>query len=83
RVYACADGSVAVAALEPHFAARLCAVASVNGDGSIASMRSPAMHEALQAFLAPLSCAELADLAEQHDLPLHPLPAPPRAPPRL
>ncbi|MCG3783432.1 CoA transferase [Delftia acidovorans] len=83
RVYACADGSVAVAALEPHFAARLCAVASVNGDGSIASMRSPAMHAALQAFLAPLSCAELADLAEQHDLPLHPLPGPPQAQPRL
>ncbi|MDR3015507.1 MAG: CoA transferase [Delftia acidovorans] len=83
RVYACADGSVAVAALEPHFAARLCAVASVNGDGSIASMRSPALHAALQAFLAPLSCADLADLAERHDLPLHPLPNCPSAPRRL
>jgi crotonobetainyl-CoA:carnitine CoA-transferase CaiB-like acyl-CoA transferase len=75
RVYACADGCVAVAALEPHFAARLCAVASVDTDASAASMRSPAMHAALGAFLAPLSCAALAELAQRHDLPLHPLPA--------
>jgi hypothetical protein len=38
-------------------------------------MRSPAMHAALGAFLAPLSCAALAELAQRHDLPLHPLPA--------
>lgn len=83
RVYACADGAVAVAALEPHFAARLCAAASVEGDGSVASMRSPAMHAALEAFLATLSCAELADLAQRHDLPLHPLPTQRAAPSRL
>lgn len=83
RVYACADGSVAVAALEPHFAARLCAAASVPGDGSIACMRNPATHAALEAFLAALSCAELADLAERHDLPLHPLAAQPAASRRL
>ena len=35
RVYPCADGRVAVAALEPHFAARLCAAAGLpaQGDG--------------------------------------------------
>lgn len=80
RVYACADGSVAVAALEPHFAARLCAAASLPGDGSVAGMRSPAMHSALAAFLAPLTCADLSDLAEREDLPLHPLPARPAPP---
>jgi alpha-methylacyl-CoA racemase len=34
RVYACADGRVAVAALEPHFAAALCRVAQWPVDGS-------------------------------------------------
>ena len=51
RVYACADGSVAVAALEPHFAARLCAAASVPGDGSIACMRNPARHEVVEGLV--------------------------------
>ena len=38
RIYPCADGRVAVAALEPHFAARLCAAAGLPavGDGPAA-----------------------------------------------
>ena len=31
RIYPCKDGRVAVAALEPHFAAALCEVAGVEG----------------------------------------------------
>ena len=46
----CADGRVAVAALEPHFAARLCAAAGLPavGDGPL---RAPATHEAVANFI--------------------------------
>jgi crotonobetainyl-CoA:carnitine CoA-transferase CaiB-like acyl-CoA transferase len=66
RVYPCGDGRVAVAALEPHFAARLCEAAGVAGD-----MTAGATHEGIAAFFAGRTRAEIDALAAQRDLPLH------------
>lgn len=70
RVYPCRDGRVAVAALEPHFAARLCEAAGVAGS-DIQAMFAPATHEAVGKFLAGRTRAELDKLAAEKDLPLH------------
>lgn len=56
RIYPCADGFVACAALEPHFSARLTEVAG----------------EDVAGFLAARSMDEVRALAEAHDLPLEP-----------
>ena len=72
-VYACSDGRVAVAALEPHFAARLCAAADV-ALSSPADMFSSATQTGLAAFFKRQTCAELTALALQHDIPLHAMP---------
>lgn len=72
RIYPCKDGRVAVAALEPHFAARLCAAAGLPaGDPRV--MFQPSAHAAIAAFLAARSRAELDVLASEQDLPLHTL----------
>jgi alpha-methylacyl-CoA racemase len=68
-VYPCKDGRVAVAALEPHFAAALGKVAGVQPPDP--TMRAPATHAAVAAFFAGRTRAELDRLARQHDLPLH------------
>lgn len=73
RVYPCLDGRVAVAALEPHFAASLCRAAGVP-DGGMRAMFAPETHEAIARFLAVRSCADLDRLAAEQDLPLHTLP---------
>lgn len=70
RVYACSDGRVAVAALEPHFAAALCALAGLDSRDMLAA----ATHTALQTWFARQSRQVLDRLAELHDLPLHTLP---------
>jgi crotonobetainyl-CoA:carnitine CoA-transferase CaiB-like acyl-CoA transferase len=70
RLYPCKDGRVAVAALEPHFAAGLCAVAGVAASDS-KTMFAAATHEAVAAFFAARTCSELERLAAEHDLPLH------------
>lgn len=69
RVYACKDGRVAVAALEPHFAQALCAAAGLKP----ASMMAPAMHQALEHWFAQQSRRTLNALALRLDLPLHTL----------
>ena len=66
RVYTCADGRVAVAALEPHFAARLCEAAGV----SPPDMMAPATHTALAAWLATRTRAELDAMSRERDVPL-------------
>jgi alpha-methylacyl-CoA racemase len=73
RVYPCQDGRVAVAALEPHFAARLCQAAGLE-PASAQAMQSPAMHEAIARFFAGCTRAELDTLAADRDIPLHTLP---------
>jgi crotonobetainyl-CoA:carnitine CoA-transferase CaiB-like acyl-CoA transferase len=69
-VYACKDGRVAVAALEPHFASALCKVAGVSAEQG-AAMFDAATREAIASFMASHSCDELESLADAHDLPLH------------
>jgi alpha-methylacyl-CoA racemase len=73
RVYACKDGRVAVAALEPHFAASLCALAGVNME-SMKTMFAPQTHEAVTVWIASQTRKQLDVLAVQHDIPLHTLP---------
>jgi crotonobetainyl-CoA:carnitine CoA-transferase CaiB-like acyl-CoA transferase len=72
RVYPCKDGRVAVAALEPHFAAALCAAAGVPMDG-MATLFRPATHLAIAAFLAGQTRRQLDALAVARDVPLHTL----------
>lgn len=72
RVYPCRDGRVAVAALEPHFAAALCAAAGVTAS-DMKAMFAPATHAAVAQFLASKTCEELERLAVEKDLPLHAL----------
>lgn len=70
RIYPCKDGRVAVAALEPHFAAALCAASGLQ----VADMRAmfaPGTHQAVAAFLAGRTRAELDRLATEKDIPLH------------
>lgn len=70
RVYPCLDGRVAVAALEPHFAARLCEAAGV-AEADMRSMFRKETQEAIAAFFASRTRAELDRLASERDLPLH------------
>jgi len=70
RVYACKDGRVAVAALEPHFAAALCKAAGLE-TATAQAMQSAAMHEALTQFFAACTRAELDKIATEQDIPLH------------
>jgi alpha-methylacyl-CoA racemase len=72
RVYPCKDGRVAVAALEPHFAASLCASASV-AMKDMNTMFAPATHEAVAAFLLTQTCGQLDKLAVDEDIPMHTL----------
>lgn len=72
QVYACLDGRVALAALEPHFAKSLCQVAGLAWTG-IDMMQLTATHQAIAQFVAKLARAELQSLAAQHDIPLHTL----------
>ena len=74
RVYPCRDGRVAVAALEPHFAAALCAAAGAPA-GDMRAMFAPATHQAIAAFLLTQTRRQLDRLATQQDIPLHTLPA--------
>lgn len=72
RIYPCQDGRVAVAALEPHFAAALCAAARIAASDPKAMFR-PETHAAIAAFLAGQTRAELDRLARERDIPLHTL----------
>jgi crotonobetainyl-CoA:carnitine CoA-transferase CaiB-like acyl-CoA transferase len=69
-VYACRDGRVAVAALEPHFAAALCAAAGV-AVSDVASLQSAATRAAITRFLKKQTRAQLDALALAKDIPLH------------
>ncbi|MCW5255220.1 CoA transferase [Verminephrobacter aporrectodeae] len=73
RVYPCADGRVAVAALEPHFAARLCAAAGLPATGDALRLHAPATHQAIAGFLRTQTRAQLDALAQAQDIPLHTL----------
>lgn len=68
QVYACADGRVAVAALEPHFMARLCEAAGLPPG---TDPRAAETHTAIAAFLRTQPSAALQALARNRDIPLH------------
>jgi len=74
RVYPCKDGRVALAALEPHFAAALAGEVGLK-QSHILAMFAPETHTAIAAFLAGKTRKELDALASQRDIPLHTLPA--------
>jgi alpha-methylacyl-CoA racemase len=74
RVYACKDGRVAVAALEPHFAAALCKVANVNMP-DLRAMFLSQTHASIAAFFGGQTRKQLDKLAAANDIPLHTLPA--------
>lgn len=73
RVYACKDGRVALAALEPHFAATLCAAAGISTPGRTTLFEAET-HKKIAAFLRKKTCAELSTLAAEKDIPLHVMP---------
>jgi alpha-methylacyl-CoA racemase len=75
NVYSCSDGRVAVAALEPHFAAALCKAAGVAGS-DIRAMHLPATRDAIATFFATQSCTQLEELARRRDIPMHCMPGP-------
>jgi alpha-methylacyl-CoA racemase len=70
QVYQCKDGRAAVAALEPHFAKRLCAVAGVD-DASRLTMMLPQTKAALKLWFGSQTQAQLKALAVAQDLPIH------------
>jgi alpha-methylacyl-CoA racemase len=79
RVYPCRGGRVAVAALEPHFAARLCALMGLADEAASparanTAMLQPATHQRVASFMATRTRAQLDKLASQHDVPLLTLP---------
>lgn len=69
RVYACLDGRVALAALEPHFAQALCQLVGLPWRG-LATMFEDTTHTALQQWLLQRSRQTLEQLAAAHDIPL-------------
>ncbi|MBB3176720.1 CoA transferase [Variovorax sp. Sphag1AA] len=70
RIYPCADGRVAVAALEPHFAARLCEAAGTASK----DMAAAETHQAIARWIAARTRAELEAMARERDVPLLTLP---------
>jgi crotonobetainyl-CoA:carnitine CoA-transferase CaiB-like acyl-CoA transferase len=74
RVYACKNGRVAVAALEPHFATRLCEAAGVTLAHPVKDLFKPATRQAIETFFASRTRAQLDKLATAKDIPLLTLP---------
>jgi crotonobetainyl-CoA:carnitine CoA-transferase CaiB-like acyl-CoA transferase len=74
RVYPCKDGRVALAALEPHFAASLGMEVGLK-ESNIIAMFTPETHTAIETYLAGKTCAELDVLASTRDIPLYTLAA--------
>lgn len=72
QVYRCLDGRVAVAALEPHFASRLCQAAGV-GDAGAQNMSMAATRERIAAWMIGKTRAQLEQLALEKDIPMHTL----------
>ncbi|MES2980308.1 MAG: CoA transferase [Pseudomonadota bacterium] len=72
RIYACLDGRVAVAALEPHFARRLAEAAGLDATRADLLL-DPVSHQRLAEFLAQRTRQQLDQLAKDKDIPLHTL----------
>lgn len=74
RVYPCRDGRVAVAALEPHFAAALCTAAGLTLS-DMRAMFAPSTHSALANWFAGQTRDSLDKIAVAKDIPLQTLPS--------
>jgi len=72
QVYPCLDGRAAVAALEPHFAARLCVAAGIQSAGR-ATMMLPATRLSLKRWFSKQTRHALDELAASQDLPIYTL----------
>lgn len=70
RIYPCRNGRVAVAALEPHFAERLCKAAGIPITHPVKDLFKPGVHQAIAAFLARQTRRELDALSKTRDIPL-------------
>ena len=74
QVYPCKNGRVAVAAIEPHFAARLCAAAGLASTPELpVNMHLPATRQTIAAWLLGKTRAQLDKLARDKDIPMHTL----------
>jgi alpha-methylacyl-CoA racemase len=74
QIYPCKNGRVAVAAIEPHFATRLCAAAGLAGTPEApVNMQLPATRLAIAAWLLGQTRAQLDKLARDKDIPMHTL----------
>ena len=69
QIYACKNGRVAVAVLEAHFAARLCAAAGLDS----ADMHMQSTRQAIATWLLGKTRAQLDKLALDKDIPIHTL----------
>ena len=74
RIYPCKNGRVAMAALEPHFAQRLCDAACIPLKHPVNDLFKPALHQAIAIFLANKTRKQLDTLAQAKDIPLMTLP---------
>lgn len=70
RIYPCKNGRVALAALEPHFAQRLCEAAGLTVAHPVRDMFKPSVHQAIAAFVAGKTRQTLDALALAKDIPL-------------
>ena len=74
QIYPCKNGRVAVAALEPHFASRLCAAAGLASSADTpANMHLTSTRQAIGAWLLGKTRAQLDKLAIEKGIPLHTL----------
>lgn len=74
QMYACKNGRVAVAALEPHFAASLCEAAGVTLTHPINDLFKKSTHQAIASFLASRTRQQIDKLATAKDIPMMSLP---------
>ena len=72
KIYPCKNGRVAVAALEPHFALRLCLAVGLE-EKSMHAMHALKTHSAFAKFFASQTRQQLERLAKSKDIPLHTL----------
>ena len=72
QIYKCKDGRAVVAALEPHFAARLCALAGIE-NVTMDLMMQVGTKDKLKDWFSRQTQVKLKELASLHDLPIHTL----------
>ena len=76
RIYRCADGRVAVAALEPHFSRALCEASKIRMT-DLSQMLTQSVHRQLELYFQEKSCAQIKRWASRRDIPLWVMPTAP------